>query len=696
MAMPRNYFWRRAPFVKLLLALLTGIVLQWYQPLPLYWFWAGISLGISGLLLFFFIPLFNRYRYAWLTGILTGLIFLSLGALLVQQNNIRNHSAWFGHSYRETDALLLTLDEPPVEKPASVKVKARVEYIIRDKKAIPAEGAIICYFKKDSSLKPGYGRQILFKKPVQEIRPAGNPGGFDYKRYCLFQGITHQVYLQPGEIIFLPGKNENRFRRFIYSAREKIIGILRQHIPGEKETGLAEALLIGYKNDLDPSLLQAYARTGVVHIIAISGLHLGLIYWLLGLIFLPLQQKKRSRWLRPLFIIAGLWLFSLLAGAQASILRSALMFTCIVCAEAWDRKSSIFNSLAFSAFILLCINPFWLWDTGFQLSYAAVLSIVLFMRPVYNWFYIKNKVLDFLWKLNAVTLAAQVLTVPLTVYYFHQFPSLFLLTNLLAVPLSSIILLGEILLCCISFWPELSLQAGRLIRWLIQFMNRFIESVDQVPFSRWQYLSISLPQTFLFFLFIAAGSYGLLERSVRGLKIGLFFLLVFLSLRSLSFLEKNKQQQLIIYAVPRSRAIDLVHGRHYFFIGDSSLQANALIRNFHLEPARILNRISEAQQLPGLLFRDHYLQFAGKKIMLLDTSVKFYAPETPPQVDILVLSKNPRLYIKELAGSLNLRQVVIDGSVPAWKARFWKKDLDSLHIPCHDVSEQGAFVMKLN
>src|SRR4029078_261665 len=140
------------------------------------------------------------------------------------------------------------------------------------------------------------------------------------------------------------------------------------------------------------------------------GLHLGLIYWLLTLILKPLQRKK-VKWLRPALILAGVWLFSLLAGAQPSIIRSAVMFTCIVLADSLTRKSSIFNTLAFSAFLLLCYNPYWLWDVGFQLSYAAVLSIVVFMQPIYNLFYIKNKLLDLIWKLNAVTIAAQILTV---------------------------------------------------------------------------------------------------------------------------------------------------------------------------------------------------------------------------------------------------------------------------------------------
>ena len=424
-----------------------------------------------------------------------------------------------------------------------IKANATVSYLIQNGQSTPVKGKIILYFKKDlpagqagSSLQLSYGSQILFKKPLQEIKNSGNPGGFDYKRYSLFQGITHQVYLKTDEFEVLNGKKENWFRKFIYSSREKVLNILRKNIKGERELGLAEALLIGYKDDLEQSLVQSYTNTGVVHIIAISGLHLGLIYWLLALALKPFKKRKSTKWLSPVLIIAGLWLFSLLAGAQPSILRSALMFTCIVLGESLSKKSSIYNTMAVSAFILLCINPYWLWDVGFQLSYAAVLSIIIFMRPIYNWFYIKNKLLDFLWKLNAVTLAAQILTVPLSIYHFHQFPNLFILTNFVAVPLSSAILLGEILLCIISFIPALALLLGQLISWFIWLMNTYIEKIETVSFSLWDGLQISILQAVLLVLFAIGISYWLMEKSKKALKLGLFAFLCFIALRSFHLL----------------------------------------------------------------------------------------------------------------------------------------------------------------
>ena len=691
-----SHFWKKAPFVKLLLSLIAGIILQWnFQIASTTWL---IVLLTSFIIIigFFFIPFFNRYKLGFISGIATGILFLSVGALLAWHKDVRNNDSWLGNFYKEKDGLIVTLLEPPVEKTKSIKANSSVSYLLQNGKAIPVKGKIILYFKKDSSLQLNYGSQVIFKKPLQEIKNSGNPGGFDYKRYALFQGITHQVYLKPEEFTVLNEKKVNWLDKFIYTSREWVLNILRTNIKSEKELGLAEALLIGYKDDLDQSLVQSYTNTGVVHIIAISGLHLGLIYWLLGLLFKPLKKKKRISWLRPVCIITGLWVFSLLAGAQPSILRSALMFTCIVLGENLSKKTSIYNTMALSAFILLCFNPYWLWDVGFQLSYAAVLSIIIFMQPVYNWFYIKNKILDFVWKLNAVTIAAQILTVPLSIYHFHQFPGSFMLTNFLAVPLSSIILMGEILLCVISFIPAVALLVGQLLTWLIWVMNTYIQKIETLPFSLWDGLQITIVQAILLFLVATGISYWLMEKSKTALKLGLFALLGFVALRSYSFIQANEQQKIIVYNVPQKRAFDIVNGRNYSFVGDSDLLVNDFLRNFHLKPSRILYRMNATETIPGLSVADDYINYKDKHILLIDKTVGYATQTNKPVIDLLIISKNPKVYMAKLAQTLDIKQVVFDGSVPAWKTNYWKKDCDSLHIPWHDVTMKGAFEMKMN
>jgi len=702
MSLPVIHIWKKAPFIRFLLPLIAGIILQWHFQIQPGVLWITLCTSAIITVTFFFIPFFERYKLSALSGMAVTVLFIALGGLLSWYKNIQYDQGWFGKNYDNESSLVVTLLEDPVEKTKSYKANASVDLLIKNDSCIKTKGTIILYFKKDSSLSTiEYGNRLVISKPLQVIKNSGNPGGFDYKRYSLFQGITHQVYLRgsvpsgkENEFEILSGTNKTLFQQFINNSRSKVLSILRNNIKGEKELGLAEALLIGYKDDLDKSLVQSYSNTGVVHVIAISGLHLGLIYWLLTWLFKPLQKKK-LKWLRPIFILTGLWLFSLLAGAQPSVLRSAFMFTCIVLGDSFARKSSIYNTLALSALLLLCINPYWLWDVGFQLSYAAVLSIVIFMQPIYHWFYIKNKTLDFIWKLNAVTIAAQILTVPIGIYHFHQFPNYFLLTNFLAVPLSSLILLGEILLCVVSFIPVIATFIGKILSLFIWIMNTYIEQIEMLPFSLWDGLQISILQAILLLIVAAGLGFWLMEKSKTGFKYALAALFGFAVLRTVSFIQANNRQQFIVYNVPQKTAIDLIDGRKYLFVGDSDLLADDFVRNFHIKPSRVLHRIEPAINFENYQQQENLINYNGKKIIAINETKYFTPLDEKITVDLLLISGNPKLYFNKLAETFSVKQVVFDGSCPAWKINYWKKDCDSLKIPIHDVSEKGAFVMSL-
>jgi competence protein ComEC len=689
--------WKKAPFIRFLLPLTIGIILQWNFQWGPKILWGVFTFSILLLSFSFLLTSYRRYKLAVMNGASVFIIFLSLGSLLTWYADIRHRANSYGNHYKHGDEVVAILQEPIVKKSNSYKALATVKAIGRNGEFIATRGDVIIYFQKDADVSSlDYSSEIIFSSPLQEVKNAGNPGGFDYKRYCLFQGITHQAFLKKGGFIVLDKKKQSISGRILFAIRKKVLSVLQANIPGEKERGLAEALLIGYKDDLDKNLVQSYSNTGVVHIIAISGLHLGLIYWLLVQVLKPFRRKRISKWLNPIIIISGLWLFSLVAGGQPSVLRSALMFSCIVLAESLSRKTSIYNTLAFSAFILLCINPYWLWDVGFQLSYVAVLSIVIFMKPIYNLFFIKNKILDFIWKLNAVSIAAQLLTTPFSIYHFHQFPNFFLLTNFVAVPLSGVIVLGEIFLCAVSFIPFLASLAGKIISWLIWVMNSYIEKIESLPGSLWGGMQINVAQAVLLIIAVAGFGYWLLEKQKAGAMAAVIGLAFFIGLRSSSFYKAYHQKKLIVYNIHRHQAIDIINGRDYFFIGDSDILSDDFTRNFHLTPSRVLHRIEPVDHLTNLMEQKSFMQYGSKKILLIDKNYEFGSSDAKIPIDILVISKNPRLYFSSLTRIFNIRRVVFDGSVPVRKLKYWKKDCDSLSIPYYDVNTKGAFVMNLN
>jgi competence protein ComEC len=625
-------------------------------------------------------------------------LLAATGMLITYHNDFRHYPNWVNKYYSVGNTIIASIEEPLSEKKQSSRALASVQAMIRSNGVMKAsKGNVLVYFEKDpvsSSLK--YGDQLLIFKSLQPVQDPGNPGSFDYQAYCAFRNIYHQVYLKKGDYAAMKIKNDNVLKKFLFQIRANVIEILQKYIPGQKEAGLAEAMLIGYKDDLDKNLVQSYSATGVVHIIAISGLHLALIYWLLNLLTKPLDRLKRARYVKPLIILTGLWLFSLAAGASPSVLRAALMFTCLVIGNSLTRKSSVYNSLAASAFILLCIDPFWLWDAGFQLSYAAVLSIVIFMKPIYNCLFISNKLLDNCWKLLSVTTAAQILTAPICLYYFHQFPTLFLFTNLLAVPLSSLILFGEILLCAMAWFPAPADVIGWCLHHSIRFMNSFIEICGQVPFAVWQGMHINVIQIILLYGSIAGFTFWCFYKHKKALLWALIALLFFASLRSLSFFNASTQQKLIVYNIPKRQAIDFIAGRKYFFKGDSAIMHDLDLQNFHLAPSRILHRVKPVDSLDALRISGNLFQFSSKLVLIIDSALPLQNPAHKIKVDMILLSKNAAVDIDKLINTFDCQQVVIDGTNTFRKIKRWSNDCVRLGIPYHVVSEQGAFVLNLH
>lgn len=694
--LPAWPIWKVSPFIRLIIPLVAGITCQWYWPLTASSLWLLCAFSAFALWLFSALPLSRQYHAQWHNGLWLHTTLFAIGGLVLFYNDIRNQNLNITRQNVVGKVVLVTIEEPLSEKKQSLKTIASVQAVLFNHSIAKASGKIILYFQKDSTAQQlHYGKQLLLYKALQPIKNTGNPGCFDYQRYCTFQGISYQVYLKQGEYVALKIENENLFRKYLFSTREKIVSLLKKYIPGNKESGLAEAMLIGYKDDLDKRLVQSYSDTGAVHIIAISGLHLGLIYWLLVLLCKPLTKRKAGRIIQPILIIAGLLLFSFLAGGGPSVLRSAVMFTCVVVGTHINRKTSVYNSLAASAFLLLCYNPFWLWDAGFQLSYAAVLSLAIFYKPIYDLLFFPNKLVDIIWKSICVTLAAQILTVPVSVYHFHQFPNFFLFANLLAVPLSSLIIIGEIIICITSIFPVVAAGTGYLLHYAIYWLNSFIEQVSSLPFAITNDLQINLPQLVCLYAFIAAAAWWLFYNKKMGVSIALLAILIFTGFHINAVWIAVHQKKLIVYNIPKHSAIDVMVGKQYMFKGDSALQQDELLQKFHLQPSRSLHRVNNTNSTGKIRSINNRFNFGKFSFLLIDQpyNLNNVTPKTP--VDIIILLNNPPLKIAQLASVFTCRQFVFDASNTPWKVAKWQQECTELGLSGFSVADKGAFVFNL-
>lgn len=685
--------WKQAPFLRLIFPFATGIVFQYYTNCPsqIPIIAAAIATLITLLLSKASIPALFKLRNILAYTFLV--LLFATGAWRMHHKTQSLQPSGIHHIEDSVNTYIATIQEPVVEKNNSLKTSATITHQLINDSSVPVKAALLLYFSKDTaSAGLYYGHKIVFRKQLQPVKGPANPGCFDYKKYCQHQGLFHQAYLTPAEYTVLQHPVTSSLQYTMFKLRDTIVNILARFIHGPKEAGLAEALLIGYKEDLDKSLIQSYSNTGVIHVIAISGLHLGLIYMLLSLLFKPLGNKKLIRIIRPLFIIAGLWAFGFLAGGSPSILRSALMFTCIAIGECFSKKASIYNSLAASAFILLCFNPYWLWDAGFQLSYTAVASIALFQQLVYNTIIFSNRLADISWKLISTTIAAQILTLPLTLYLFHQFPVLFLLTNLIAIPLSSIILTGEILLCLLSIFPVAANPTGTLLSWLIKMMNASIEYFDQLPFASITPVNISLTQMTLLYAAIAALAIWLMHKQKRMLFPALLFLLAYFSLGAIDAWQLRRQNLLLVYHLSKTTLIDQITGRHFTTAGDSTAEQNFNTQLYTLRPARSLLEIERS----GSPHENGPLLLTGAKSLLL---IGPDFPEPPPlhqpmaPVDALLISHDPPFSPQILLSRIPCKTLVLDGSNSAKTVRKWSRTCKEAGIPCHFTGNQGSFVL---
>lgn len=687
-------FWKSSPFVRILIPFIAGIAAQWYLHIPLV---LAISTGICLIIIFFLFRLLSdalRYRLAWLQGALLHLIIFCAGAFITWHNDIRNDPHWFGNYCNDSSALVIRIAEPPLPKERSFKAEGIVESIAGSERKV--RGKVLIYFAlADSASLPGYGDEILVTDTLTPIKNSGNPGAFDYKRYAQFQQLFHQLFLKKQQYVLLKERKESLLYTFIYWGRDKVVSTIKQYVQGDKKvTGIAEALLIGYKEDLDKDVVQSYSNTGVVHIIAISGMHLGLIYVVLVWLFSRLPVIKRSKIVRVLLILGCLWLFSLITGASASVLRSAVMFTCIIIGKEFFRKATIYNSLATSAFLLLAYDPYLLWDVGFQLSYFAVAGIVWLQKPIYHSIYIKNKRLRAVWEMCAITIAAQILTFPICIYYFHQFPTSFLFTNLICVPLSTVILFAEIGLIVLAWIPGAGGLIGKLIYVLTWLMNKVIDFFDKLPGSLIDRIYATPLSTWLLYIIVICACGMLLYKNKLQLKIALTAAVAFTAVVTYGKINLYNQKKIIVYNVSRHSGVDFVSGNKYWFLGDDTLKADAALQNFNLKPARVSMQATLSNDtLAGIYNTGKMWQFDNKKIMLLDSAASFEPLPQKIPVDLLLIAHNPKIKLADITTAVSPAVVVLDASNSLWKIGQLKKECSALHLRCYAVSEQGAFVL---
>jgi competence protein ComEC len=328
------------------------------------------------------------------------------------------------------------------------------------------------------------------------------------------------------------------------------------------------------------------------------------------------------------------------------------------------------------------------------LSYAAVFSIVVGMKNIYHLLYFKQKWLDAVWKFNAVTLSAQLFTLPFVLYHFHQFPNYFLCSNWIAVPLSSIILIAEIILVCVAWIAPVAAFTGHITGWLINKLNEYIQWLNDLPGAITDHIYFPMLYALLLAIIISFGMYAWFHQQKKYIGLALVLSVLFMGMRIMDYYTSCNQQQLIVYAVPKQSAIDIQTGRQYTFWGDTALLHQPTLFNFNCKPARTFYQcFNMAASLPKQSF--YSTQLANTQIIFCAEGLQHWPLKPSSQKQIVIVANNSVLPLQEIAQQNSHTSIVWDGSNTLKKVQQWKSECAQLQLSAHYVTTEGAFVTTL-
>lgn len=704
--------WNQSPFVRFVFPFMAGIItaISMLHPI-LYLKYVIIILLIIYLTLNYFKRLSKSYKYRWLNGIFINLIFLLIGYELTI-----NYTAKFkpDNISRLNVSLIkaaeVRLLEPLIEKQNSFKTIGEITKVFVNEKAISVSGKIIIYFQKDFLLeKIKYGDIILIKSRIFEIPPPQNPDAFDYKRYSNFHNIYHQSYLYINDWKLLNKDEENPFMKYIYSLRSYTLGVLKEHLHSKNEFTVASSLLIGYRSDISPELIDAYSSTGTIHVLAVSGLHVAIIFVVLNFLLMFLEKFRAGKILKPILLILSIWFYAALTGFSPSVCRATMMFSFVIIGTGLKRYTNIYNTLAASAFLLLVINPYMIMDLGFQLSYMAVLGIVVFFRPIYENWAPNNWIVDKMWGTMCVSLAAQIGTLPLCLLYFHQFPVYFLFSNLIVIPVATLVLYAGILLLMISKIKILAVISGYVLQYLLLLLNKSVLFFNELPWATINGISISSIEVVLAYFVIAAFSAFIIFKEAKLLLTSLTFCVLIMFVNSTELYYQTMQRKVLVYNIPKVSAYNFIDGTLSTLIADSTLLNNEQQIKFHVQNNLLAcgiekeNTIDKASmngygidKSKNLAVKNNFIQFYNKRFCIVDNKLLF--PQninSKIKVDYIILSQNSSVTITDLQKRFEFKVIIVDASNSSYNINNWVKECNLLNIYCYSVRNSGAYEITL-
>ena len=686
--------------VKILLATIIGILIERIANFGIIFSIIGMSLA-AGLMAFLYVNRKKRisHRYYFLNGLSLYTMWIFFGTFITEYQRVDAPDlSDFGDGVK-----IGVVIEPTEEKPKTFKSRIR----IIDSTTASNNVEILAYFEKDSTTPPPqFGDLIGFYSDVRFIESNGNPLEFDYQQYMSRQGVYCQTYIKRQEYEILQPAYQKGIKYYGAKIRQSLIDIYKESGISGQQLAVLEALTLGYKADLEPETITSFQTSGAMHILAVSGLHTGIIMLITDLLLMFLDYSRKTRLIKCALIILTLWTFAAITGFSASVCRSALMFSMITISQILNRSSSTYNTLATSAFTLLIFNPLLIFNVGFGLSYLAVLAIISIMPfvkntlpkfdPVHDTKIIRVRkwLMRYFLGIVYVSIAAQLGTSVLSIRTFHLFPTYFLITNILVIPLSYFIMVTSILLLAVSWCAPLMWLTTEVLKFFLGLLTDSVSWIESLPMASIDNIFITNTSSLLIYAALAMlVVFGHYKRPIH-LKLALATLCLFAASIALFDNAKNINSQIIIYNKTKSQLYSIKNGEKMSIITD-----NAKLDEKSLSPATINVALAHANLVEILdsdtltSIKDLFWQIDNKTFYNVKSHQQIEIMDSERlTVDYLIVSENTIINANDVSEKFGCKNVIFDSSNTKKFVTARTNEYEKEGINCFDVAKEGAFV----
>lgn len=685
---------RTNPFGRLLIFYLSGIIIGSILKIPHNPVFISGFLLLTPLLFVSFIvtSLKPRFHTEFITGIIACAMLLSAGVLNCCVHNYKAGLIKSSEGFKGT--VRMVIQDPVTETERSVKSIARITGMLN----LPGlfngqtlyKQKVIVYFGKDSfakSLKPG--DKLICPVSLRKIPSPLNPREFDYSKFLATKDIFNQTYIQSSHCQVLPKSGLFSVKAGSFNMQQALIGKYREIGLNKTLFSILSAITLGYKNDLELQTRQAFSKAGVMHVMALSGFNVAVIAFALNILLYFMSHIVYGNILKTLVIILIIWLFAFVTGLSPSVTRASVMISLVLTGKTMNRNLKVSNILYASAFILLTFSPALILDISFQLSFAAVFGILVFHPAIYGLVTFRIQALSKIWQLFSVSCAAQLATLPLTLFYFHQFPVYFWLTNIFVIPLVSVIICIAGVFLLVSFIHPMMVFTGKILSLLLSVLYKGIVLTELLPFSLIDHISISPQQLVILVLLVISMALYIWQKKLFYVYAGLVIVILYQAVSIRRITQYNRQRIFLVSSIRDYPVVNLISGRtNYFFTYPGlSKEEPAIVcalENFWIEHG-VGDRSIIRQDISTE--KNYIFSIDGVYGMVLNDASRL--PDR--KINILILTgKVP--FMPELIKRIHPQQIILDTSVSARESRKWLKICSENHMNCRAISIHGAFV----